>query len=79
MVCPVLWAAWNRRRPPLAPFFTFFLCCSMIDVLRAVEAAGHLPLQDGGIMVVGILLCTYAAYDQLSSWNRSFRCARGCR
>lgn len=61
VVCLAVWAAWNRRRPPLSPFLTFFLCGSMIDVLRAVEAAGHLPLPDGGIMVVGVLLCTYGS------------------
>jgi uncharacterized membrane protein YczE len=60
-VCLVVWAAWNRRRPPVSPFLTFFLCGSMIDVLRAVEAAGHLPLPDPGTMVVGVLLCTYGS------------------
>jgi uncharacterized membrane protein YczE len=61
LVCLAVWAAWNRRRPPLSPLFTFFLCGSLIDVLLAVDAAGHLPLRAGDLMLVGVALCTYGS------------------
>ncbi|MET9766725.1 hypothetical protein [Streptomyces sp. NPDC006415] len=61
VVCLVIWACWNRRRPPLSPFFTFFLCGSMIDVLRATGLAGHIPVTDVALMLAGVLLCTYGS------------------
>ncbi|WP_340558602.1 YczE/YyaS/YitT family protein [Streptomyces sp. GSL17-111] len=60
-VCLGVWAGWNRRRPPFSPFVTFFLCGSLIDVLRAVHAAEQVPLPPGALMLVGVLLCTYGS------------------
>lgn len=61
LVCVLVWAVWNRRRPPLSPFFTFFLCGSIIDVLRATGVAGHVPAPKFAIMLIGVLLCTYGS------------------
>ncbi|WP_329074512.1 hypothetical protein [Streptomyces niveus] len=61
VVCLAVWAGWNRRRPPVSPFVTFFLCGSVIDVLRAVDAAGLVPVRPGALMLVGVLLCTYGS------------------
>ncbi|UPT40539.1 hypothetical protein OH828_33970 [Streptomyces anulatus] len=61
VVCLVLWGCWNRRMPPLSPFFTFFLCGSMIDVLRATGLAGHMPVTKVALMLTGVLLCTYGS------------------
>ncbi|WP_149551199.1 YczE/YyaS/YitT family protein [Streptomyces marokkonensis] len=61
LVCLAVWAAWNRRRPPLSPFVTFFLCGSLIDVLLAVDAAGHVPVPAAALMLVGVALCTYGS------------------
>ncbi|WP_327301290.1 hypothetical protein [Streptomyces goshikiensis] len=60
-VCIAVWAVWNRRPPVLSPFITFFLCGSVIDVLRAVDAAGHLPVPRTVLMLTGALLCTYGS------------------
>ncbi|MFD8525154.1 YitT family protein [Streptomyces capillispiralis] len=61
VVCLAVWASWNRRRPPLSPFVTFFLCGSLIDLLLAVGAAGHLPVPPGILMLVGVALCTHGS------------------
>lgn len=61
VVCLAVWAGWNRRRPPVSPFVTFFLCGSVIDVLRAVDAAGQVPVPPGALMLLGVLLCTYGS------------------
>ncbi|WP_371658310.1 YitT family protein [Streptomyces sp. NBC_00280] len=58
VVCIAIWAVWNRRRPVVSPFVTFFLCGSLIDVLRAVDAAGYVPLSKTGVMLLGVLMCT---------------------
>ncbi|MFD0318992.1 YczE/YyaS/YitT family protein [Streptomyces flavalbus] len=60
-VCLAGWAAWNRRRPPVSPFVTFFLCGSIIDALRALEAASLLPVPSTVLMLVGVGLCTYGS------------------
>ncbi|XMN05518.1 YczE/YyaS/YitT family protein [Streptomyces griseobrunneus] len=61
LACLFVWAVWNRRRPPLSPVFTFFLCGSMIDVLRASGTAGHVPVSEFALMMLGVLLCTYGS------------------
>ncbi|MFE6286669.1 YitT family protein [Streptomyces sp. NPDC057877] len=61
VVCLTVWAAWNRRRPPLSPFFTFFFCGSLIDALRALDAAGLVPVTPGALMLIGVALCTYGS------------------
>lgn len=58
VVCIGVWACWNRRRPVLSPFVTFFLCGSLIDALRALDAAAHVPLPAPALMLAGVLLCT---------------------
>ncbi|EWC62984.1 Integral membrane protein [Actinokineospora spheciospongiae] len=58
VVCIAIWALWNRRRPVLAPFVTFFLCGSLIDLLRLLDLSA-LP----GVvsLALGVLLCAYGS------------------
>jgi uncharacterized membrane protein YczE len=63
VICIATWAAWNRRRPVVAPFVTFFLCGSIIDILRipAIQPARFLPLSHVAIMLLATALCAYAS------------------
>ncbi|MET8976037.1 hypothetical protein ABZX85_10495 [Streptomyces sp. NPDC004539] len=60
-VCIGLWALLTRRRPPVSPFVTFFLCGSLIDVLRWTDFAGHLGLGPYALLLLGSALCAYAS------------------
>ncbi|MEJ1201615.1 MULTISPECIES: hypothetical protein [unclassified Streptomyces] len=57
-VCIAVWAAWNRRRPVMAPFITFFLCGSLIDLMLLAELSwmGSVPS-----LVTAVLLCAYGS------------------
>ncbi|GAA1329587.1 YczE/YyaS/YitT family protein [Saccharothrix algeriensis] len=58
VVCIAIWSLWNRRRPVLAPFVTFFLCGSLIDLLRLLD----LSVLPGVVsLVLGVLLCAYGS------------------
>ncbi|MFG2129181.1 YitT family protein [Streptomyces sp. NPDC048751] len=59
-LCIAVWAAWNRRRPVISPFVTFFFCGSLIDVARAADLAA-LPVDPAVLMVLGSLLCAYGS------------------
>lgn len=63
VICIGVWAAWYRRRPVVTPLVTFFLCGSIIDVLRipAVDPARFLPLSDVAVMLLATVLCAYAS------------------
>ncbi|WP_328967755.1 YczE/YyaS/YitT family protein [Streptomyces sp. NBC_00239] len=61
VVCIGIWAGWNRRRPVLSPFVTFFLCGSLIDLLQWAGLAGHLRLGGYPLMLAGAVLCAYAS------------------
>ncbi|MCF6524310.1 YitT family protein [Streptomyces sp. JJ36] len=58
LVCIAIWSAWNRRRPVVAPFVTFFLCGSMIDLLLLADLSW---LADTAALGVGVLLCAYGS------------------
>jgi uncharacterized membrane protein YczE len=60
-ICLGVWAVWNRRRPILSPFFTFFFCGSIIDVFQHYRLAALVPLPSAGIMLFGVLFCAYAS------------------
>lgn len=57
-VCIAVWSIWNRRRPVLAPFITFFLCGSMIDLLLLADLSwiGSVPS-----LAVAVALCAYGS------------------
>ncbi|MEI5033003.1 hypothetical protein RB201_09450 [Streptomyces sp. S1A(2023)] len=57
-VCIALWSAWNRRRPVIAPFVTFFLCGSLIDLLLLTDLSwiGSTPS-----LVAAVALCAYGS------------------
>lgn len=63
IICIAIWSSWLRRRPVVAPLVTFFLCGSIIDVLRipSVQPARFLPIPHGIIMLIATLLCAYAS------------------
>jgi uncharacterized protein len=60
-VCLVIVAAWTRRRPVLSPLFTFAFCGSLIDLLRAGQAARFLPIGAYPMLVVATVLCAYGS------------------
>jgi uncharacterized membrane protein YczE len=59
--CLTIWGFWNRRRPILTPFFTFFFCGSLIDLFQYLQAASYLPINKVAIMLLGVLACAYAS------------------
>jgi uncharacterized membrane protein YczE len=61
VVCIGVWAVWNRRRPVLSPFLTFFLCGTLIDIHQWVGLARHLGLGAYPLMLLGALFCAYAS------------------
>ena len=56
-LCLVVWGIWNRRRPPLSPFFTFFFCGSLIDLWMWSGIANQLRLGPYLLLVLGVMLC----------------------
>ncbi|MFJ8210357.1 YitT family protein [Streptomyces sp. NPDC096033] len=61
LLCITAWAVWNRRRPVLSPFITFFLCGSLIDGLQWLRAADRLGIHGAPLMLMGAALCSYAS------------------
>ena len=57
VLCLAIWAAWNRKRPPISPFFTFFFCGSLIDLWMWGQIASHLHLAPYGLLILGVMLC----------------------
>lgn len=60
-LCVLVWAAWNRRRPVLSPFFTFLLCGSIIDLLLLVPAAHYLPVPALAQVLLAGLSCAFGS------------------
>ncbi|MFD7137813.1 YitT family protein [Streptomyces sp. NPDC059894] len=61
VICLVVVAAWTRERPLLAPLFTFFLCGSVIDLLRWADPAHAVPIPSAGVLATAVLLCAYGS------------------
>lgn len=61
VVCLGVTALWNRRRPLLAPLFTFFFCGSMIDLLMWAEPAGRLGAGGPALLAPATFLCAYGS------------------
>ncbi|MBC7274045.1 MAG: hypothetical protein H5T76_35980 [Streptomyces sp.] len=61
VVCLGLSALWNRRRPLLAPLFTFFFCGSVIDLLMWTEPASRLGADGPVLLAPATLLCAYGS------------------
>lgn len=61
VVCLGVVGIWTRRRPPVAPLFTFFFCGSLIDLqLRMDWLRGtHVPALL--ILAAGTLACAYGS------------------
>ncbi|HLL37234.1 MAG TPA: hypothetical protein VK545_25840 [Streptomyces sp.] len=57
-VCIAVWSVWNRRRPVVAPFVTFFLCGSLIDLMLLIDLSwiGSVPS-----LATAVLLCAYGS------------------
>jgi uncharacterized protein len=56
-LCLIVWGIWNRRRPPLSPFFTFFFCGSLIDLWMWSGIANQLRLGPYLLLLLGVMLC----------------------
>ncbi|MFJ8194234.1 hypothetical protein ACIQ8D_31430 [Streptomyces sp. NPDC096094] len=61
VVCLGVSALWNRRRPLLAPLFTFLFCGSVIDLLMWAELAGRLGAEGPLLLPPATLLCAYGS------------------
>jgi uncharacterized membrane protein YczE len=61
VVCLLTVAAWTRRRPVVSPLLTFFLCGSIIDLLRAGDPARFVPLTSYAMLAVGTVCCAYGS------------------
>lgn len=58
VVCIAIWSVWNRRRPVVSPFVTFFLCGSLIDLMRLADTSViPAPAQ----LALGVVLCAYGS------------------
>jgi uncharacterized membrane protein YczE len=60
-VCIAVWAVWNRRRPVISPFLTFFFCGSLIDLMQWMRLARYLGFGGYPLMLLAALLCAYAS------------------
>jgi uncharacterized membrane protein YczE len=61
VICLATVASWTRKRPLLSPLFTFFLCGSIIDLLRWSEPAQGLRIAPAPLLVLAVLLCAYGS------------------
>lgn len=59
--CLVVVGLWTRRRPPLSPLLTFFLCGSIIDLQRHIDWMRDVTLPSAGILAAATLLCAYGS------------------
>lgn len=61
-VCLVVYAVWNRTRPPLSPLFTFFFCGSLIDLwIHTQFVERFVRLDPFPLMLCGVVLCAYGS------------------
>jgi uncharacterized protein len=58
-----VWSLWNKRRPPLSPFFTMFLVGSLIDLWNLLQIGRIFQqvMPPVLMLVVGLLMCAYAS------------------
>lgn len=61
LICIAVWAAWNRRRPIISPFITFFLCGSIIDILLLTRFAEATQLPNVVLLLLAGVLCAYGS------------------
>ncbi|WP_432194928.1 YczE/YyaS/YitT family protein [Streptomyces sp. bgisy027] len=57
-VCIAVWSLWNRRRPVVAPFVTFFLCGSLIDLMLLADLSWMASVPS---LTAAVLLCAYGS------------------
>ncbi|WP_328436766.1 hypothetical protein OHA71_05770 [Streptomyces sp. NBC_00444] len=57
-VCIAVWSLWNRRRPVMAPFVTFFLCGSLIDLMLLADLSWIASIPS---LMVAVVLCAYGS------------------
>ncbi|EMW0389619.1 MULTISPECIES: YczE/YyaS/YitT family protein [Bacillus] len=57
------WSIWNRKLPPITPFFTMFFVGSLIDIwnLIRVEKFTNLLFSPYLVMVIGLVLAAYGS------------------
>ncbi len=57
------WSLWNKKTPPLTPFFTTFSVGCLIDLWNWLEVQKLTMsfLQPAWMLVFGVLLCAYAS------------------
>lgn len=61
-LCLLVYGLWNRTKPPLSPFFTFFFCGSLIDLWIYTQAVERfVMLSPVPLMLCGVMLCAYGS------------------
>ncbi|WP_262704975.1 MULTISPECIES: YczE/YyaS/YitT family protein [Streptomyces] len=61
LFCLGIVALWNRRRPLLAPMFTFFFCGSVIDLLLWADPGRWMDIGSPAHVALATLLCAYGS------------------
>ncbi|MEV6873171.1 hypothetical protein [Amycolatopsis sp. NPDC051128] len=61
VVCVGVVALWGRRRPPIAPLFTFFFCGSIIDLELRLDWMAKFAAPSLTVLVAGTVLCAYGS------------------
>ncbi|MEV8129122.1 hypothetical protein AB0P07_34675 [Streptomyces sp. NPDC085944] len=61
VVCLGTVALWNRRRPLVAPMFTFFFCGSVIDLLLWADPGRLLEVGSPALVALATLMCAYGS------------------
>jgi len=58
-----IWTLWNKKFPPLTPFFTTFLVGNLIDLwnLARIQDFTSPILSPVGLLVFALLLCAYGS------------------
>ena len=58
-----IWSAWNRKAPPLAPFFTTFSVGLLIDLWNSLQIQNYTApvLSPIILVIIAVLLCSYAS------------------
>jgi uncharacterized membrane protein YczE len=61
VICIIIWAAWDKKKPIFSPFFTFAFCGSIIDLLQLAKTAQASGLHPIVLMLLAGVMCAYGS------------------